>query len=79
MAIAHSMPAVVDPERTEPTTWTVEYRIPLDMLAKHLGLYQPEPESKARTTAADLADTLKHLTKHGFRPPNPILIPKDDN
>ena len=32
--IAHSMPQLVDPEITEPTTWTLEYRIPLAVLKK---------------------------------------------
>lgn len=30
--IAHSLPEVVDPEISEPTTWTIEYRIPISML-----------------------------------------------
>lgn len=30
--IAHSLPAVVDPEISTPVTWTIEYRIPLRML-----------------------------------------------
>ena len=29
------MPKIVDPEIAKPTTWTVEYRIPLDLLAKY--------------------------------------------
>ena len=39
--IAHSLPEVVDPEITRPVTWTVEYRIPLDMLAKYSNLTRP--------------------------------------
>jgi hypothetical protein len=42
--VAHSMPRIVEPEISEPTTWTVEYRIPIDLLAT----YHP----RARTPAA---------------------------
>jgi hypothetical protein len=41
--IAHSLPAVVDPEITEPVTWTIEYRIPLDMLEKYSNVTRPSP------------------------------------
>jgi hypothetical protein len=40
--IAHSMPQIVDPEMTEPTTWTVEYKIPLAMLTKYAEVTKPE-------------------------------------
>jgi hypothetical protein len=30
--IAHSLPRLVDPEITEPVTWTLEYRLPIRML-----------------------------------------------
>jgi hypothetical protein len=33
--IAHTLPKIVDPEITEPFTWTIEYKIPLDMLKKY--------------------------------------------
>ncbi len=35
--IFHSMPAVVDPEITEPVEWTLEYRIPLALFATYVG------------------------------------------
>lgn len=41
--IAHSLPSVVDPEITEPVTWTLEYRIPLSMLKTYSNLTQPAP------------------------------------
>lgn len=41
--IAHSMPKIVDPEITEPVTWTVEYRIPYDLLKKYAIVSQPHP------------------------------------
>lgn len=40
--IAHSLPEVVDPEITEPTTWTIEYRIPLALLEKHSKVTPPK-------------------------------------
>jgi len=39
--IAHSLPAVVDPEIKEDVTWTVEYRIPLEMLRKFSRITTP--------------------------------------
>ena len=39
--IAHSLPAVVDPEITGPVTWTIEYRVPLDMLEKYAKIIHP--------------------------------------
>lgn len=41
--IAHSLPSVVDPEITEPVTWTIEYRIPLSMLSKFSNVTRPAP------------------------------------
>tara|TARA_R110002111_G_scaffold219852_1_gene282009 strand:+ start:135 stop:968 length:834 start_codon:yes stop_codon:yes gene_type:complete len=40
--IAHSLPEVVDPEITEPTTWYIEYRVPLAMLKKHSKVTPPK-------------------------------------
>jgi hypothetical protein len=41
--IAHSLPQVVDPEITEPVSWTIEYRIPIEMLEKYAKIIHPEP------------------------------------
>lgn len=41
--IAHSLPSIVEPEITEATTWTIEFRIPLDMLKKFSELTPPGP------------------------------------
>lgn len=40
--IAHSMPQIIDPEITEPVTWTIEYRIPLVMLENYSKITYPE-------------------------------------
>lgn len=44
--IAHSLPAVVDPEIKEPITWTIEYRIPVAMLKKYSNVTPPAPGIK---------------------------------
>lgn len=41
--IAHSLPKVIDPEITEPTDWTIEYRIPLHVLEKFSDVSRPAP------------------------------------
>ena len=41
--IAHSLPAKLDPEISEPVTWTIEYRIPLAMLRKFSNVTYPAP------------------------------------
>ncbi len=40
--IAHSLPAIVDPEISEPVIWTIEYRIPLAMLEKYSKINHPK-------------------------------------
>lgn len=42
--IAHSLPRIVDPEIEEPTTWTLEYRLPFTVVKK----YCPDAEKPAR-------------------------------
>ena len=44
--IAHSLPSVVNPEITDPTTWTIECRVPLSMLRKYATITQPSPGVK---------------------------------
>lgn len=39
--IAHSLPAKVDPEITEPVTWTIEYRLPISILSKYSNVTKP--------------------------------------
>jgi hypothetical protein len=41
--IAHSLPKKVDPEITEPITWTIECRVPLNMLKKYGSVTTPGP------------------------------------
>ena len=46
--IAHSMPGVVDPEITEPTTWTIECRVPYSILKNYSHVTIPKPGTKWR-------------------------------
>ena len=43
--VFHSMPKPVDPEVQEPTTWVVEYKLPLDLCNEYLNIGKPEPGS----------------------------------
>lgn len=40
--IAHSLPEIVDPEITDEITWTIEYKIPVNILGKYSGITLPE-------------------------------------
>lgn len=40
--IAHSLPELVDPEIRERMAWTVEYRIPINILKNYSGITSPE-------------------------------------
>jgi len=40
--IAHSLPAVVEPEITDPVTWFIEFRIPIKMLEKFSDVTRPK-------------------------------------
>lgn len=60
--IARSLPAKVDPEITEPVTWTIEYRIPISLLSKYANVTQP---SKGVTWKANFYKT-------GSKTSNPI-------
>lgn len=41
--IAHSLPGIVEPEINEPVAWTVEYRLPLDILETYAQIVRPQP------------------------------------
>jgi len=54
--IAHSLPGVVDPEISEPVTWTVEYRIPLELLKKYAPITAPGGEVRWKANFYKIAD-----------------------
>ena len=58
--VAHSMPGLVEDEITEPTTWTVEYRIPLDLLEKYCSVDRPAPGVVWRANLFKCADATSH-------------------
>ena len=58
--VAHSMPRLVDPEIEEPTTWTVEYRIPLSLLRKYCEVDAPVPGIVWRGNLYKCADGSSH-------------------
>ena len=43
ITIAHSLPKIVDPEIATPVAWTVEYRLPIEILQKHCAMTPPAP------------------------------------
>ncbi|MEI6970343.1 MAG: carbohydrate-binding family 9-like protein [bacterium] len=60
LTVAHSMPAVVDPEVTTPVTWTIEYRLPLHILTKYCPIVQPAPGVAWRANFYKCADKTSH-------------------
>ena len=41
--LAHTLPAVVEPEITDPVTWGIEYKIPFTLLEKYTSIVRPAP------------------------------------
>jgi len=54
--IAHSLPSKVEPEISEQVTWTIEYKIPLNMLAKYSNVTRPRPGISWRANFYKLAE-----------------------
>jgi hypothetical protein len=53
--IAHTLPQIIDPEMTEPVTWTLEYRIPLAILDKYSHVSHPGKGVKWRANFYKIA------------------------
>jgi len=59
--LAHSMPGPVVDEIAEPTTWTVEYRLPIDILSKYCPTAKrPAPGVTWRANFYKCADDTSH-------------------
>jgi hypothetical protein len=58
--IAASLPKIIDPEISEPTTWTVEYRLPLDILRPYCGVTEPADGGAWRANFYKCADDSSH-------------------
>jgi len=59
--VARTLPEkITEPEITEPTVWAVEYRLPLDIIAKHFKVEQPAPGVVWRANLYKCADETSH-------------------
>lgn len=58
--IRPSLPPVVDPEITEPTTWTIRYHLPLAVLEHHVG---PLGDPAGQTWRANFYKCADHTSK----------------
>ncbi|SHH29572.1 Carbohydrate-binding family 9 [Chryseolinea serpens] len=73
--IAHSLPRVVDPERAEETTWTIEYRIPLSILKQFTDVTIPKP---GVTWRANFYKTASHTSNPHYYTWSPVSNPEPD-
>lgn len=60
LEIAHSLPASIPEEIMEPTTWTLECKVPLDILGRHVPLAKPAPGVVWRANLYKCADDTSH-------------------
>ncbi|MES2875049.1 MAG: carbohydrate-binding family 9-like protein [Bacteroidota bacterium] len=70
--IGHSLPKTVQSEIEEPVTWTVEFRIPLDMLAKYSNVTRPKKGVVWRANfykIAEITSNPHYLTWAEISPP----------
>ncbi len=58
--IAHSQPQIVNPEVAGPVTWTVEYRLPFDLLGNYRSVVKPAPGVTWRANFFKCADHTSH-------------------
>jgi len=58
--IFHSEPKIVEPEKQEPTTWVIEYRLPIDILEKYCSVTKPAPGILWRANFYKCADKTSH-------------------
>ena len=72
--VAHTLPKIIDPEITKPTTWCVEYRLPIDIIEKYAQVVKPAPGVIWRANLYKCADHTSHqhwLTWHKVDHPTP--------
>lgn len=60
IAVFHSMPRIVTPEIAEPTTWTVEYRLPISILKNYAQVTTPAPGASWFANFYKCADDTSH-------------------
>jgi hypothetical protein len=60
VSLAHSMDGPIEPEITEPITWTVEYRLPFALLEKYCKVDPPSPGVVWKGNFYKIADESSH-------------------
>lgn len=76
ITVAHTLPSIVDPEIKDPVTWTIEYSIPLAMLAKYSHLTRPAPGVVWRGNFCKIAENNTnphHMTWAPITDPKPTF------
>jgi hypothetical protein len=72
--IAHSLPETVEQEIAGPITWTIEYQIPLSMLAKYAGITKPAKGVTWKANFCKIAENNSnphHMTWSPINAPHP--------
>ena len=73
--IAHSLPSVVDPEISDPVTWTIECRVPLEILKQFTNVTMPKPGVMWR---ANFYKTGSDTSNPHYYTWSPVANPKPD-
>jgi len=73
--VRHSLPKIVEPEITEPVTWTVEYRVAFDLLEKFAPVARPAAGALWRANFYKCGDETSHPHWLSWAP---IALPKPD-
>lgn len=60
VAMAHSLPRIVEPELTEPTPWTIEYHLPFALFEKYFDAPRPSNGTVWRANFYKCADKTSH-------------------
>lgn len=58
--LAHSMPGLVEEEIVEPVTWTIEFRLPIDILTEYTEFTRPAPGVEWRANFYKIASATSH-------------------
>ncbi len=58
--IFHSMPQIIEEEISEPTLWTLQYKLPLEVLANYCQINKPAPRVIWRANFYKCADKTSH-------------------
>jgi hypothetical protein len=78
--IATTLPKIVEPELTTPTTWAVEYRVPFVLFAQYFGAQTPVPGTQWKGNFYKCGDRTSHPHWGSWAPvdtPNPSFHQPD--